>query len=135
MISAANGIEHRLIKPNHPWSNGQVERMNRTIRDAPRKRFHSDTHEHLGTHLGDFMAACNFERRHKSALEHYTAVRHVMIASQGNAGASRRPMSNRVQVEIVIHIRDRTGHAGVFGGFHGGKGAVHLFAQGVLQKR
>jgi hypothetical protein len=85
MISAANGIEHRLIKPNHPWPNGEVGRMNRTIRDAPRKRFHSDTHEHLGTHLGDFIAACNYEQRHKSALEHYTAVRHVMIASQGNA--------------------------------------------------
>ncbi len=27
-----HGIEHRLTKPNHPWTNGQVERMNRTIR-------------------------------------------------------------------------------------------------------
>ena len=26
-----HGIEHRLTKPNHPWTNGQVERMNRTI--------------------------------------------------------------------------------------------------------
>ena len=31
MIFEANGIEHRLTKPNHPWTNGQVERMNRTI--------------------------------------------------------------------------------------------------------
>ena len=23
-----HGIEHRLTKPNHPWTNGQVERMN-----------------------------------------------------------------------------------------------------------
>lgn len=30
MICEANGIEHRLTKPNHPWTNGQVERMNRT---------------------------------------------------------------------------------------------------------
>tara|TARA_R110002020_G_scaffold57947_3_gene159144 strand:+ start:648 stop:836 length:189 start_codon:yes stop_codon:yes gene_type:complete len=22
MICEANGIEHRLIKPNHPWTNG-----------------------------------------------------------------------------------------------------------------
>lgn len=28
MIGQANGIEHRLTKPNHPWTNGQVERMN-----------------------------------------------------------------------------------------------------------
>ena len=28
MICEANGIEHRLTEPNHPWTNGQVERMN-----------------------------------------------------------------------------------------------------------
>src|SRR6202795_4154822 len=33
-ICQANGIEHRLTKPNHPWTNGQVERMNRTIKEA-----------------------------------------------------------------------------------------------------
>jgi len=33
-ICRENGIEHRLTKPNHPWTNGQVERMNRTIKDA-----------------------------------------------------------------------------------------------------
>jgi hypothetical protein len=33
-IYRANGIEHRLTKPNHPWPNGQVERMNRTIKEA-----------------------------------------------------------------------------------------------------
>ncbi len=27
MICQANGIEHRLTKPNHPWTNGQIERM------------------------------------------------------------------------------------------------------------
>src|SRR5438045_8587769 len=28
-ICRANGIEHRLTKPNHPWTNGQVERIDR----------------------------------------------------------------------------------------------------------
>jgi len=27
MICAANEIEHHLTQPNHPWTNGQVERM------------------------------------------------------------------------------------------------------------
>ena len=34
LICDANDIEHRLTKPNHPWTNGQVERMNRT-RECP----------------------------------------------------------------------------------------------------
>jgi transposase InsO family protein len=29
-----HGIGHRLTKFNHPWTNGQVERMNRTIKEA-----------------------------------------------------------------------------------------------------
>ena len=33
MICEANEIEHRLTKPNHPWTNGQVEQMNRTIKE------------------------------------------------------------------------------------------------------
>lgn len=63
MICEANGIEHRLTKANHPWTNGQVERMNRTIKDATIKRFHYDSHDLLRTHLADFMAAYNFARR------------------------------------------------------------------------
>ncbi|MFT8379356.1 MAG: IS481 family transposase [Gluconobacter japonicus] len=59
-------LEHRLTKPNHPWTNGQVERMNRTIKEATVKRFHYDSHEQLRTHLNDFMAAYNFGRRLKT---------------------------------------------------------------------
>lgn len=29
-MRAGYGVEHRLTKPAHPWTNGQVERMNRT---------------------------------------------------------------------------------------------------------
>ena len=66
IICEANGIEHRLTKPNHPWTNGQVERMNRTIKDATVKRFHYDSHDQLRTHLADFIAAYNFARRLKT---------------------------------------------------------------------
>ncbi len=34
-----NSIEHRFTKINHPWTNGQVERMNRTIKEATVKRY------------------------------------------------------------------------------------------------
>ncbi len=59
-------IEHRLTKPNHPWTNGQVERMNRTIKEATVKRYHYDSHDQLRTHLGDFVSAYNFARRLKT---------------------------------------------------------------------
>jgi len=66
MICEANGIEHRLTKPNHPWTNGQVERMNRTIKDATTKRYHYDDHEQLQTHLELFLDAYNHARRLKT---------------------------------------------------------------------
>jgi hypothetical protein len=47
-------------------SGGQVERMNRTIKDATVKRFHYDSHDQLRTHLTDFLAAYNFARRLKT---------------------------------------------------------------------
>jgi IS30 family transposase len=65
-ICQANVIEHRLIKPNHPWTNGQVERMNRTIKDATVKRFHDDSHAQLRTPLADVLAAYNCARRLKT---------------------------------------------------------------------
>jgi len=61
-----HGIDHRLTKPNHPWTNGQVERMNRTIKEATVHRFHYDSHAQLREHLADFVAAYNFARRLKT---------------------------------------------------------------------
>ena len=74
-----NGIEQRLTKINHSlsamqriacrgsaWTNGQVERMNRTIKDAAVKRFHYDGHDQLRRHLQDFINAYNFGRRLKT---------------------------------------------------------------------
>lgn len=61
-----NGIEHRLTKVKHPWTNGQVERMNRTIKEATVKRYHYDNHRQLEAHLTDFIAAYNYGRRLKT---------------------------------------------------------------------
>jgi hypothetical protein len=80
MICQANEIEHRLTKPNHPWSeadqatvqwtaaptNGQVERMNRTIKDATTKRTHYEDRAQLEAHLALFLDACNHARRLKT---------------------------------------------------------------------
>lgn len=69
-------IEHRLTKPNHPWTNGQVERMNRTLKEATVQRYHYDTHEQLRRHLIDFIAAYNFARRLKT-LHGLTPYEHI----------------------------------------------------------
>ena len=61
-----NGIEHRLTKIKHPWTNGQVERMNRTIKQATVKRYHYDSHRQLQSHLTDFINAYNYGRRLKT---------------------------------------------------------------------
>lgn len=71
---ARNDIDHRLTKPKHPWTNGQVERMNRTIKDATVKRFYYETHAELRSHLSDFVNAYNFAKRLKlSKASHPTS--------------------------------------------------------------
>jgi transposase InsO family protein len=66
LACAQNDIDHRLTKPNHPWTNGQVERMNRTIKEATVKRFHYDSHDQLREHLRTFLDAYNFAKRLKT---------------------------------------------------------------------
>jgi transposase InsO family protein len=61
-----NGIEHRCTKIGHPWTNGQVERMNRTIKEATVQRYHYDSYAQLERHLTDFVNAYNFARRLKA---------------------------------------------------------------------
>ena len=74
-----NGIEHRLTKVKHPWTNGQVERMNRTIKEATVKRFHYDDHRQFETHLAQFVSAYNFGRRLKT-LKGLTPYEHICKA-------------------------------------------------------
>ena len=75
-VCREHGIEHRLTKIKHPWTNGQVERMNRTIKEATVKRFHYDDHDQLRRHLADFVLAYNFGRRLKT-LKGLTPYEHI----------------------------------------------------------
>jgi transposase-like protein len=75
-VCREHGVDHRLTKIKHPWTNGQVERMNRTIKEATVKRFHYDDHDQLRRHLADFVMAYNFGRRLKT-LKGLTPYEHI----------------------------------------------------------
>ena len=65
-ICTKHGIEHRLTKPNHPWTKGQVERMNRTLKEATVYRYYYQTHQQLQEQLPTFLMAYNFAKRLKT---------------------------------------------------------------------
>lgn len=55
-------IEHRLTKVKHPWTNGQVERMNRTIKEATVKKYHYVSFDQMQKHLDAFLLAYNIAK-------------------------------------------------------------------------
>ena len=70
------GVEYRLTKPAHPWTNGQVERMNRPIKEATVQRYHYQSTAELNDHLQTFLLAYNHAKRLKAlrGLTHYEFV-------------------------------------------------------------
>jgi hypothetical protein len=64
-VCHGHGLDHRLTKTNHPWTNGQVERMNRTLKEATVRKYYDETHD-LKEHLYAFLRAYNFAKRLKT---------------------------------------------------------------------
>ncbi|KAF0220434.1 MAG: integrase catalytic [Rhodospirillaceae bacterium] len=65
-VCGEHAIEHRLTKRYHPWTNGQAERMNRTVKDATVKAFHYEDLESLKAHVLAFVTAYNFAKHLKA---------------------------------------------------------------------
>lgn len=65
-ICKQEGIVHRRTQVAHPWTNGQVERMNRSIKQATVQSYYYSSHKQLECHLNDFLLAYNFARSLKA---------------------------------------------------------------------
>jgi transposase InsO family protein len=78
-VCREHGIEHKLTKPYPPWTNGQAERMNRTVKEATVKVFHYPDLEALKAHVLAFVRAYNFAK-HLKALRWRTPFQAVLDA-------------------------------------------------------
>ena len=85
-VCKEHGIEHRLTKPYHPWTNGQAERMNRTVKDATVKTFHYPSLDALKAHVLAFVSAYNFAKYLK-AIRWKTPFQHICDAWQRDPSA------------------------------------------------
>ena len=65
-ICVADGIAHRLAQGGHPWTNGQVERMNGLLKTATVKRYNYARDQVLKEHLHGFVLAYNHAKRFKA---------------------------------------------------------------------
>lgn len=52
--------------PFQPWTNGQVERINRTLKDATTHSFYYATLDELAAHLKNYLWAYNSARALRS---------------------------------------------------------------------
>ena len=64
VVCADNDIEHRLIKPYTPQTNGMVEKVNDTIKKGTIKKHQYDNLEQMKNDLTEFLIFYNLYRRH-----------------------------------------------------------------------
>lgn len=77
------GIRHKTTQPYRPQTNGQVERFNRTMKDATIKQYHYENITQLVTHLDDFILAYNVGKK-LSALKRKTPMQFLLYIYKKN---------------------------------------------------
>lgn len=61
-----NKIDHRTTKVKHPWTNGQVERLNGILEERTIKRYHYQNHQEIYVHLKQIQTKWNYFKKHKT---------------------------------------------------------------------
>ena len=70
-------MTHKTTAPYTPQTNGQVERFNRTLKEATIQKYHYDNISQAVTHLDDFIIAYNVEKK-LSALKRKTPMQFIL---------------------------------------------------------
>ena len=70
-------IDHRLTNPCHPRTNGQVERMNRTIKETTVRSYRDESHDQLRDRLAPFVAALQLREETEDARRPHALPSHL----------------------------------------------------------
>lgn len=62
----SQGVRHRTTKVRHPWTNGQVERMNGILKERTVKRYAYQNYQQIEEHLKRVQDYWNYYKRHKT---------------------------------------------------------------------
>ena len=77
LLCSKLGIKHKTTAPYTPQTNGQVERFNRTLKEATIQKYHYDDISQAITHLDDFIIAYNVGKK-LSALKRQTPMQFIL---------------------------------------------------------
>ena len=61
-----NKINHKTTKIKHPWTNGQVERLNGILEEQTIKKYYYQNHQEIYVHLKNIQTNWNYFKRHKT---------------------------------------------------------------------
>lgn len=65
-VCKEHNIEHRRIKYKHPWTNGMIERFNRTIKEGVLKKITFNSIIHMKRETLEFINRYNYTKRLRS---------------------------------------------------------------------
>lgn len=80
-ICQKNNIIHKLTQFKHPWTNGQVETFNKTLKNATVKTYHYDDVMQLKQHLMSYLLVHNYQKKLK-ALKFQTPYDFLLLSYQ-----------------------------------------------------